>query len=199
VAATIGYPADAMDHTSEITRLLSAGDDKEAAEALLPLVYQELKGIAHVQVERLGKGRTLSTTDVVHESWIRLVGKGDPGWEGRRHFFGAAAQAMRNVLVDAARRRQSLKRESSRNRELDADEPELVTDPPIDDVLSVDEALTKLEGEHARCAQIVSLRFFAGLSMPDAAEVAGVSLATAERDWRFARSWLQKELGRGEL
>ncbi|TDJ71138.1 MAG: sigma-70 family RNA polymerase sigma factor [Planctomycetota bacterium] len=188
-----------MDPTSEITRLLIAGDEKEAAEALLPLVYEELKGMAHVQVARLGKGKTLSTTDVVHESWIRLVGRGDPGWEGRRHFFGAAAQAMRNVLVDAARRRQSLKRDASRNRELDAELAELVTDPPLDDVLSVDEALTKLEEQHARCAQIVSLRFFAGLSMPEAAEIAGISLATAERDWRFARAWLQKELGRSEL
>jgi RNA polymerase sigma factor (TIGR02999 family) len=188
-----------MDHTSEITRLLIAGGDKDAAESLLPLVYKELKGIAHMQVERLGRGKTLSTTDVVHESWIRLLGRGDPGWEGRRHFFGAAALAMRNVLVDAARRRQSLKREASRNREIEVDLPELVTNPPLEDILSVDEALTKLEQEDARCAQIVSLRFFAGLSMPEAAEVAGVSLATAERDWRFARSWLQNELGRGEL
>jgi RNA polymerase sigma factor (TIGR02999 family) len=126
---------------------------------------------------------------------MKVVAGGDPGWEGRAHFFGAAANAMRNILVDQARRRASKKRDSSKKAELPTDVPDLDPDLPYEDVLSVHEALVKLEAEHDRPARVVTLRFFGGFSMPEIAETLGISLPTAERDWRFARSWLQDRLG----
>lgn len=184
--------------TNELGTVLrrAAAGDRQAAKELLPLVYGDLKGLAHARLARVQKGHTIQTTDLVHESWLRLVENGDPGWEGRRHFFGAAARAMRNILVEEARRRTSVKRDASRKRELPTGMPEIATDPPVEDVLSVGEALDKFEKDHPRAAEIVWLRFFDGLSMPEVAELTGISLATAERDWRFARAWLQEELGR---
>ncbi len=175
----------------------AARGDRQAARDLLPLVYEDLKGLAHGRLKRLRKGETITSTDLVHESWLRLVARGDPGWEGRRHFYGAAARAMRNILVERMRMKSSLKRDASRREEHDLEDV-LVQDPPLEDVLSVGEALEKLEQEHPRPAEIVWLRFFAGLTMPEVAEILSISLATAERDWRFARAWLQGELGRSE-
>ena len=178
----------------EITQVLEAAvrGDAGAVEDLLPLVYEELKGIAHGRVVRAPR-QTLQTTDLVHECWLRLEGSG-ASWESRRHFFGAAVRAMRNILIEQARRRSALKRDNSRKVELVAVESEIVTDPSLDDVLTFNDVLEKLEGEHERAAQVVALRFFGGLSMPEVAEVTGSSLATVERDWRFARAWLQTEL-----
>ena len=135
----------------------------------------------------------MQTTDLVHECWLRVAASG-LDFEGRRHFFGAAANAMRNILVEEARRRSALKREGARKVELPDELPVFDTDPPIEDLLSFNAAYERLEHDHVRAAQVVGLRFFTGLSMPEVAEVVEASLATVERDWRFARAWLQKEL-----
>ena len=180
------------------TLAAAARGDRQAAQDLLPLVYEDLKGVAHGRMRGLRRGETITTTDLVHESWLRLIARGDPGWDGRRHFFGAAARAMRNIVVERLRMKSSLKREAARLEALESRDV-LVQDPPLEDVLSVGEALDKLEREHARPAEIVWLRFFAGLTMAEVAELMAISQATAERDWRFARAWLQNELGRKEL
>jgi RNA polymerase sigma factor (TIGR02999 family) len=166
-----------------------------AASRLLPLVYDELRQLARARVARLAHGHTLRATELVHEAWLRVVAGGDPGWDGRAHFFGAAANAMRNILVEQARRRGSKKRDNKRKAELPTDVPDLDPELPYEDVLSVHEALVQLEQEHERPARVVTLRFFGGLAMPEIARMLGISLPTAERDWRFARSWLQDRLG----
>lgn len=165
------------------------------AAGLLPLVYDELRQLARARIARMARGHTMRATELVHEAWLRIVAGGDPGWDGRGHFFGAAANAMRNILVEQARRRSSKKRDAQRKAELPTDVPDLEHELPYDDVLSVHEALLQLEQVHARPARVVSLRFFGGQSMPDIAAMLGISLPTAERDWRFARSWLQDRLG----
>lgn len=170
-------------------------DRPRAAADLLPLVYTELRTLARARLANLGRGQTLEATDLVHEVWLRLVAQGDPGWKGRAHFFGAAARAMRNIMVEQARSLSSLKREASRKEELQEDPPRIVSEIPIEDVLSLNDALTRFEAVHERPARVLSLRFFTGLSIAEAAEVVGISTATAERDWRFARSWLQREMG----
>jgi RNA polymerase sigma factor (TIGR02999 family) len=181
--------------TAVATALRASVRGRVAAASLLPLVYDDLRQLARARVARLARGHTLRATELVHEAWMRIVAGGDPGWEGRAHFFGAAANAMRNILVEQARRRSSLKRDQSRKQELPADVPDLEHELPYEDVLSVHEALLQLERAHARPARVVTLRFFGGLAMPDIAAMLGVSLPTAERDWRFARSWLQDRLG----
>jgi RNA polymerase sigma factor (TIGR02999 family) len=145
----------------------------------------------------LARNDSLRTTDLLHECWLRLYGSEQPRWENRRHFFGAAANAMRNILVDRARRRSALKREAQRKEELADDLPEFATEEPVTDVLSLHLLLEQLEVHHPRPARVVTLRFFAGLSMPEIAEVLGISLASAERDWRFGRAWLQRSLDDG--
>ena len=183
----------AMGHgREEITRVLkaAAAGDRQAAQALLPLVYEDLKDLARARLRRMRKGETVTTTDLVHDSWLRLVAAGDPGWESRRHFFGAAARAMRNILVEKVRRKSALKRDVARRVELDDDIPDIDTGPKLEDVIAVGEALERLERDHERPAEVTWLRFFGGLSMPEVAEVLGISLASAERDWRFARAWL---------
>ena len=179
-----------------ITSLLQrAKGTRVDAAHLLPLVYDELRGLARAKVAKLARGHTLRATELVHEAWLRIAAGGDPGFEGRNHFFGAAANAMRNILVDQARRRSRKKRDASRRTELPTDVPDLGHDLPYDDVLSVHEALLQLEKEHPRPAQVVTLRFFGGIAMPEIAGILEISLPTAERDWRFARSWLQERLG----
>ena len=140
-------------------------------------------------------GQTLQATALVHEAYLRLVGDDDPGWNSRGHFFGAAARAMRDILVEQARRKASLKRGGDRRREGDAADLAIAIDAPASDLLALDELLERLEEQDPRKAQVVMLRFFAGLTNPQIAEILGVSLPTVERDWRFARSWLQRELG----
>jgi len=179
-----------------IAKMLKGHGSKHvAAERLLPLVYDELRELARVRVAKLARGHTLRATELVHEAWLRIVEGGDPGWDGRGHFFGAAANAMRNILVDQARRRGSLKRDARRKTHLPTDLPDLDVDLPYEDVLTVHEALLEFEKDHERAARLVTLRFFGGLAMPEIAEMLGISLPTAERDWRFARSWLQEKLG----
>jgi RNA polymerase sigma factor (TIGR02999 family) len=184
---------------ASVTTLLgrAAGGDRAATSELARVVYDELRELARGRIGELAAGQTLQATDLVHEAWMKLAGFRAPGFEDRAHFFGAAANAMRNVIVDRARRRAALKRAAPGAAvPADEDEPEvMVPDVPPEDVLALHEALERLEREHERPARVVLLHFFGGLTLPEAAEIAGISLATAERDWRFARSWLQREMG----
>ncbi len=179
-----------------ITQVLDRVMRKEprAAEELLPLVYRELRRLAQSRLSHLEPGQTLQATALVHEAWIRVVGNGDPGWECRAHFFGAAAQAMRNILVEQSRRRASLKRGGDRRRVDQEDVSEPAMSAPVENVLELDEALQRLEQRDALKARLVELRFFTGLSMPEVAEVLGLPLTRVEREWRFTRAWLQREV-----
>jgi RNA polymerase sigma factor (TIGR02999 family) len=184
---------------NDVTRLLSAieqGDPRAAAD-LLPLVYDELRRLAARKLAREAPGQTLQATALVHEAYLRLVGTDDQGWDGRGHFFAAAAEAMRRALVDNARRKAAEKRGGRRERQ-DLDGVDLAAPAPPDDLLALDEALAKLEARDAVKARLVKLRYFAGLSEQDAAEALGVSRATAHRHWRYARAWLLNELGGDE-
>src|SRR5215470_44282 len=177
---------------SEVTRILSAIDagDPRAAQQLLPLVYEELRRLAAAQLAREKPGQTLNATALVHEAWMRLAG-GQP-FESRSHFFRASAEAMRRILVDHARARNADKRGGRWTRVELADWHRVAQTP--EQVLALSEALERFAALEPRKAELVSLRFFAGLSMPQAADVLGVSLPTAERWWAFARSWLYTEL-----
>jgi RNA polymerase sigma factor (TIGR02999 family) len=184
---------------SEVTRLIdaAAAGDRKAAADLLPLVYDELRKLAARAVAAERPGQTLQATALVHEAYLRLVGTGlGPEWSGRGHFFAAAARAMRQVLVDAARAKAADKRGGDRLRvSLDeASGPAAPDGPPADDLLAHDEALAFLEAEDPRKARLVELRYFAGLSVEDAAAALGISPATAKRHWVYARSWLYGRL-----
>ncbi len=175
--------------------------DPSAANQLLPLVYDELRRLAAHKLAHERPGQTLNPTALVHEAYLRLVGQGenDP-WEGRAHFFAAAAEAMRRILVENARRRACLKRGGGRAR-LPLEEADLQAPAPREDLLALDEALTELAATDRAAADLVQLRYFGGLSTPDAAQVLGVSTRTAERLWAFARAWLREKLrgaARGE-
>jgi RNA polymerase sigma factor (TIGR02999 family) len=176
----------------------ATGGERTAETRLFALLYEDLRELAHERRGAMGRNESLRTTDLVHDCWLRLYGGAEPQWENRRHFFGAAANAMRNILVDRARRRSALKRDERRKQELEDDDlPEFACGEPVIDVLSLHLSLEELEQQHPRPAQVVTLRFFAGLTMPEIAEVLGISLASAERDWRFGRAWLQHALEDG--
>jgi RNA polymerase sigma factor (TIGR02999 family) len=185
----------------DVTRILSAidGGDAHAAAELLPLVYAELRRLAAQRLAGERPGQTLQATALVHEAYLRLVGGGDDGqnWNGRGHFFAAAAEAMRRILIDNARRNRRPKHGGDRTR-VDLDEAACIALPVADadacDLLELDEALTALAASEPVKAELVKLRFFAGLSMPDAARSLGISLATAERYWTYARVWLYSRL-----
>jgi RNA polymerase sigma factor (TIGR02999 family) len=181
---------------SDVTHLLSAlaRGDGRAADQVLPVVYDELRRLAAQKLVHERPGQTLDATALVHEAYLRLVGS-DQGlsWEGRGHFFAAAAEAMRRILVERARRKDCPKHGGGQHR-IDADLDLLAAPAPTVDLLALDEALTRLDQEAPRRAELVKLRFFAGLTMPEAAQVLGISLATAERYWTFARTWLFAEL-----
>ncbi|MCP3915213.1 MAG: sigma-70 family RNA polymerase sigma factor [bacterium] len=183
-------PHPAGEH--ELTRVLRAAEDgdSQAAEKLLPLVYDELRRVAQSQLNRHEPGQTLQATALVHEAWLRVVDVDDPGWDSRAHFFGAAARAMRNILVNRARRR-VVRRDDVADR---AAESDLMIESPVDDILAVHEALEVLEQHHPTMAQIVNLRFFAGLSMPDIARLLQQPLRSVERLWARARAWLEREV-----
>jgi RNA polymerase sigma factor (TIGR02999 family) len=178
-----------------ITRLLdtaAAGDPKAAAD-LLPLVYDELRKLAAARMADEKPGQTLQATALVHEAYLRLVGPADDRrWEGRGHFFAAAAEAMRRILVEAARRKGRV-RHGGGQRRVDLDHVVIDGNSP-DDLLDIDEALTRLAELDPKRAELVKLRYFAGLTMPETAAALGISLATAERHWAFARTWLYAEL-----
>jgi RNA polymerase sigma factor (TIGR02999 family) len=181
---------------NEVTRILYAigqGDACASAE-LLPLVYDDLRRLALEKMAHEKPGQTLQATALVHESYLRLVGPGEERhWDSRGHFFAAAAEAMRRILVEQARRKQRVRHGGGRKR-IDLDEACSVALPPDDDLLALDEALTRLAARDPVRAQLVTLHFFAGLTMPEAARTLGISLSTAERNWRFARAWLYAEL-----
>jgi RNA polymerase sigma factor (TIGR02999 family) len=179
---------------SDVTRILSAIErgDSSAAEQLLPLVYDELRKLAAQKMAQEKAGQTLQATALVHEAYLRLV-EGAPArrWNSRGHFFAAAATAMRRILVDNARARQTEKRGGDRQREPLLD----VAAPPVnEELLALDEALRKLAAADPLKAQLVELRYFAGLTGDEAAEVLGISPSTADRHWTFARAWLQAEV-----
>jgi RNA polymerase sigma factor (TIGR02999 family) len=185
---------------NEVNRLTSAVEhgDPQVAERLLPLVYDALRRLASRRLEREAPGQTLQPTALVHEAYMRLVGS-DPGrhWDGRGHFFAAAADAMRRILVDRARGRRRLKRGGGLGR-IDLDLGSLPVDAPGTDLIDLDEALTELGREDPLCAGLVVLRFFAGLTQAEAAESLGLARRTADRHWAYARAWLYERLRRGE-
>jgi len=186
---------------SDVTRILSAIEqgDGQAAEQLLPLVYDELRKLAAAKLANEKPGQTLQATALVHEAYIRLVDQTTPPqWDSSRHFFAAAAEAMRRILVERAWQKQSLKRGGDRDRvEMAAADP-VVLPIACDDILGLEEALQKLERKDARKAELVKLRFFAGLTTAQAAQALGVSATTAENDWTYARSWLRLEMAGGK-
>jgi RNA polymerase sigma factor (TIGR02999 family) len=188
---------------SELSDILAAVEkgDRFAAEQLLPLVYDELRKLAVQKMAQEKSGQTLQATALVHEAWLRLVGVESPQkWDGRGHFFAAAAEAMRRILVEQARRKKQVKR-GGEWRRADAGELNLVTAGEFnlvsdveDEVLSVHEALDNLAAVDAQAAQVVKLHFFAGMTLEDVASVLEISARTAYRDWAFARAWLAKRL-----
>jgi RNA polymerase sigma factor (TIGR02999 family) len=172
-----------------------ADGDRVAAGELLPLVYRELRRLAEARLKKLPPGQTLQPTALVHEAFLELVGRGDPQWNGRGHFFGAAAQAMHDILVDQARRKGALKRGGDRVRE-ELDESALGVSIGVDvvDVLAVSAALEQLQAEHPRAAQVAMLKVFGDAADADIAALNGTTTRTVERDWRFARAFLAREL-----
>jgi RNA polymerase sigma factor (TIGR02999 family) len=182
---------------SDITLILNAvqqGDPK-AAEELLPLLYNELRKLAAQKMANEAPGQTLQPTALVHEAWLRLVGSGQEHWNSRGHFFGAAAEAMRRILVERARRRRVLEKGGFAEKS-DLDESQLVVTAPAEELIAVDEALDRLAAEDPAAAEVVKLRYFVGMTMPEAAEALGLPLRSAERLWTFARAWLRQALGR---
>jgi RNA polymerase sigma factor (TIGR02999 family) len=183
---------------SDVTRILTAIEqgDAKAAQELLPLVYEELRRLAAQRLAREAPGQTLQATALVHEAFLRLVGSNDPGWNGRNHFLAAAAEAMRRILVDNARRKRAERRGGGLRR-VDFDRVEELADAagaPADDLLALDDALTRLASHDHVKAELVKLRYYAGLSVEEAGRALGISRATAARYWDYARSWLYSEL-----
>lgn len=182
---------------SDVTRLLdaAAAGDRQAAADVLPLVYVELRKLAAARMADEKPGQTLQATALVHEAYLRLVG--DQKFSGRGHFFAAAAEAMRRILIDQARRKQADKHGGGWHR-LDVLDVELAVDSTGDDLLAVNEALTRLAAREPQAARLVELRFFAGLTLEQAAAALGIPARTAYRHWAYARAWLRRELDRGE-
>ena len=187
--------------TSPITLILHQvqSGDETAAQRLLPLVYDELRQLAAARMAQTPPGQTLQPTALVHEAYIRLVGEADPGWQGRRHFFGAAARAMRLILIDQARRKSAVKHGGDRQRvDVDPDQaahtPHLKFEPPPEDLMAIDDALKLLEQEDPDKAEIVMLRYFIGLTRDDTAAALGVSTRTIDRQWEYIRAWLHRAM-----
>ena len=185
---------------SDVTRILTAIDngDPGASEALLPLVYDELRKLAAKRMANEAAGQTLQATALVHEAYMRLVGSdqdSDRAWDSRGHFFAAAAEAMRRILIDRARAKGALKRGGNLRR-LQLDQDALASDDLSAELLDLDGALTKLAAEDPTKAALVKLRFFAGLTLEEAAGMLGISPATADRHWSYSRAWLYHEMSR---
>ena len=180
---------------SELTVILDPiekGDPKAAGE-LLPLVYAELRKLAAFKLAQQSPDQTLQPTALVHEAYLKLLGDGSHSWADRRHFFAAAAEAMRHILVDRARRKAAVRHGGDLQR-VELDKVILATETTDENILLINEALEKLTAHHAAIAELVKLRFFAGLTFPQAAEVLGLSERTAKRQWTYARAWLFKEI-----
>ena len=184
---------------ADVTQILAAIEqgDPRAPQQLLPLVYDELRRLAAEKLAHEQPGQTLQATALVHEAYLRLVGgKQIQDWDGRRHFFAAAAEAMRRILIDRARHKQT-KKAGGGHRRLDLDDIEPILEEENGDrLLTLDEAIRQLEAEDPRKAELVKLRFFAGLTVEQAAAALGVSTSTAEKDWAYARSWLRVAIDR---
>jgi RNA polymerase sigma factor (TIGR02999 family) len=181
---------------TDVTRVLNAlqhGDSQVAAE-LLPLVYQELRKLATSKMAHEAPGQTLQPTALVHEAWLRLAGHENQTWDSRAHFFGAAAEAMRRILIDNARRKKALRHGGGQVR-LEVEELELAAPAPDDQLLAINEALDKFAALDPSKAELVKLRYFAGLTIQEAAGVLRISEATAKRWWVYARAWLYSEVG----
>lgn len=180
---------------SDVTRILNAieGGDTQAADKLLPLVYEELRLLAAQKMAQEKPGQTLQPTALVHEAYIRLVEAKDQGWNSRGHFFAAAAEAMRRILIENARRKKSLKYGGDRQR-VDLDEAVMSIEVPSDDLLALNEALDKLAQKDEMKADLVKLRYSAGLTCEQASRILGISHSTADEHWAYARAWLKVEL-----
>lgn len=183
---------------TEVTRILNAIDqgDAQAAEQLLPLVYDKLRRLAAAKMAQENPGQTLQATALVHEAYVRLVDvEKAQYWDSRGHFFAAAAEAMRRILIEQSRRKRTLRRGGAFVR-IELEEPAEPRTADPDELLALDEALTKLAAVDAASAELVKLRYFAGLTVEAAAEALGISPRTAKRNWAFARAWLQREIDR---
>ena len=178
----------------DVTRILSAieGGDAREADKLLPLVYKELRHLAAQKMSRESPGHTLQATALVHEAYIRLVGSEAQNWNGRTHFFAAAAEAMRRILIDNARRKKGLKH-GGRHQMANLDEVEIAIEERSEDVIALDEALARLAEEDPVKANLVKLRYFAGLTIEQAADMLRISRSTADRYWSYSRVWLFHE------
>jgi RNA polymerase sigma factor (TIGR02999 family) len=180
--------------TALLAQVREGGDRAvDARNRLLPLVYDELRDLAERYMRAQNPAHTLQTTALVNEAYIRLVAREAQGWESRAHFIGVAAKAMRSVLVDHARRRNAGKRGGARRR-VPLEGAAILTEDPSDDLLAIDEALSRLSATDEQKGRVVELRFFGGLTNDEAASVLGVSSATVKREWRFARAWLYNDL-----
>lgn len=164
------------------------------AEELLPLVYEELRKLAAHRIANEAPGQTLQPTALVHEAWLRLIGDKNPAFQGSAHFFAAAAEAMRRVLIDNARRKKTLKRAGGGQR-TELNELDLMQPCPSEELLAIDEALDRLAVIDSAAADLVKLRYFVGMNMPEAAVALGISLRSAERTWAYAKAWLRREIG----
>jgi len=180
---------------NDVTRILNAAQsgDPKASEELLPLVYDELRRLAGQKMSGESSGHTLQATALVHEAWMRLTGSNQSGWANRAHFFAAAAESMRRILVEHARRKLSQKRGGG-VAHAELDESSIVLAAPPDELLAVNEALGKLEKEDPAAAELVKLRYFVGMTMEEAASAMGLAKRTAEGIWTFAKAWLGREI-----
>ncbi|MCC7373181.1 MAG: sigma-70 family RNA polymerase sigma factor [Verrucomicrobiales bacterium] len=187
-----------MGNVTVLIEKLEQGDGR-AVDELLPLVYEELRCLAAARLAREEPGQTLQPTALVHEAWLRLVGQGNPElrpeWNGRAHFFGAAAEAMRRILVERARKKARIRHGGAQQR-VDFESATIAVEDPDETVLELNDALERLAREFPREAEVVKLRYFAGMEHAETARVLGVAEITVRRHWKFARAWLHKELSR---
>jgi RNA polymerase sigma factor (TIGR02999 family) len=185
-----------MADATQILNAIDQGDPRAAAD-LLPLVYDELRKLAAARLAAEKSGQTLQPTALVHEAYLRLVGGGERAWDSRGHFFAAAAEAMRRIVVESARRKDRIKHGGGHER-IEVELAELQTRLPPDDLIALDDALTQLQQLDPVKARLVTLRYFAGLTLEQAAEALGISRVTAHRYWTFARAWLHQQMSSGE-
>ncbi len=182
---------------NDVTRILDRVEhgDKKAAEELLPLVYEELRKLAAQKLAHERPGQTLQATALVHEAWLRLSGGEERQWDNRRHFFGAAAEAMRRILIDNARRKHAARHGGGRQR-MNLEDVDVAAPVADEDVLAIDEALAKFAQRDPNKAELVKLRYFGGLTIEETAAALGISIATAKRWWEFSRAWLNAQMMR---
>jgi RNA polymerase sigma factor (TIGR02999 family) len=195
----VAYRCASLRRVSDVTQILERVEqgDPKAAEELLPLVYEELRRLAAARMAQEVPGQTLQPTALVHEAWLRLAGSEKQSWRDRRHFFAAAAEAMRRILIDNARRKGRVRHGKGLVR-VDLDQVDLAVQAEDESLLAVDEALSKLAAEDPAKAELVKLRYYVGLSIPEAGQALGLSESTAKRYWNYARAWLYHELKHGE-